>query len=331
VIRERRGLILNGEVHSQHFEGSAGRDQIGSALSVPLLASYGPVGVLNLARFVSGSRFTGNEFTRVERLAAPVAAAVERLQRTRLAHEIYYQLVAAESGPASAQVPRGASEIHNYQIAFAHRSSRGLDGDLCDRVSHPNAVHSLLFIDVAGSGPPAAASAAFFQGLFVAGASAKRSAAGLMAHLNKEYLPRSGVRPAAAVWIAQLSPTGGLTSCSAGTVAPMWVAADGSHLVRLGRGGPVLGASASGRYVEESVRLLPGDTVVAVSDGVIAAQDNSAEAFGQGRLEELLVSLRRQPLDRVADAVCEAALGHCGWPLPAEDLTVLALRFTPGN
>ena len=79
------------------------------------------------------------------------------------------------------------------------------------------------------------------------------------------------------------------------------------------------------------MRLLPGDTVVAVSDGVMQSREPTAEALGEGQLGEMLQTLRHQPLERLTEAVCEAALRQSGRPLPLDDLTVLAVRSTPDN
>jgi len=331
VIRERRGLILNGELQNPQFEASAPHDRIGSALSVPLLASYGPLGVLNLARFVPSQKFTEEDRATVERLAEPVADAIERHHRGLLAHEHLYHLMAASSGSASAQLPYGGSDIFKYQLGFANRSSRRIACGLADRVSHPDGTHSLLFADVAGFGPTAAAAAAFVQGLFVAGASARGSAAELTSEIAAAYLPRLGIRPSVAVWIGQLSPSGRLASCNAGMPPLFLVPADGSRVGRLHRGGPAIGAAVQARYEEELVRLLPGDTVVAVSDGVMLSREATAQALGDGELGEMLHTMRHQPLERLSEAVCEAALRQSGRPLPMDDLTVLALRSTPDN
>ena len=331
VLRERRGLVLNGELQNPQFEASAPHDRIATALSVPLLASYGPLGVLNLARFVPNVRFTEQDRIAVERLAAPVADAIERHHRGVLAHEHLYHLMAASSGAASAQLPYGGSDIFKYQLAFANRSSRRIACGLADRVSHPDGSHSLLFVDVAGFGPTAAAAAAFVQGLFVAGASARGSAAGLTSQIAAAYLPRLGVRPPVALWIGQLSASGRLASCNAGIPPLFLVPSDGSRVRRLGQGGPAIGTAVQSRYEEELARLLPGDTVVAVSDGVMLSREPTAEALGDEQLGEMLRTMRHQPLERLSEAVCEAALRQSGRPLPQDDLTVLALRSTPDN
>jgi serine phosphatase RsbU (regulator of sigma subunit) len=76
------------------------------------------------------------------------------------------------------------------------------------------------------------------------------------------------------------------------------------------------------------LRLLPGDVVVAVSDGLLQAQDATGQPFGFERLSELLSEQRRQPLDRMVETICRAALDFTGHPRPPDDVLVFALRYS---
>jgi serine phosphatase RsbU (regulator of sigma subunit) len=64
---------------------------------------------------------------------------------------------------------------------------------------------------------------------------------------------------------------------------------------------------------------------------VLHARDGAGAGFGGERLSELVTGLRHQPLERLTRAVCEAARSFNGRPVPTDDLTVFALRYTPGD
>lgn len=331
VFREGQPLILQGDARREGFEPSANGDQLQSAMSLPLVTSSGRVGVVNVARRAPAPPFAESDLEDVGRLVTPVALGIERLQLAQLAQEHFYQLIAANSGAASPFVCYGESTLSNYRLALARRSSHRIGFVLADRVSHAYGMHTLLFLDVAGSGPLATAAGAFIHGQFLVSATANCSPAALVSQLARHALHRPDFHPNSGVWTAQLSGSGNLAFATAGLSAPFWVPADGSEMLRLGRGTASAGNDRSTEWEEGSVRLLPGDSVIAVSQGVLSSTSPTGEAFGPDRLTELLQSMRRRPLDFLADAVCDAVLAHTGRPQPSSDLGVFAVRFSPGN
>jgi hypothetical protein len=331
VFRNRRGLILNGEVRDQRFEGSATTEGIESALSLPLLADGVPVGVANLARLSPAPMFDDEEMNTILERLGPVAQALARASRVRAALRDLDQLAPRATGSGSAQLPPGLVELRHYDLALAHRSAAVPAGDLCERVPHAGGDQSLLVLDPPGGGGLAAATAAFIQGLFVALAAPERSAAGMAARLGSEVHQRLGPQRSTAAWVAQLGPGGELSYCNAGHSHPLWIPADDSSVTLLERGGPLLGSLPAAPYEEEHLRLLPGDLLLVVSDGVLDARGPADQSYGTARLAELAASLRRQPPERLAQGVLEAVVEFSGRPVPTDDLTVLALRFHHGD
>ena len=331
VFRNRRGLILNGEVRDQRFAGTAGADGIESAISLPLVGPEGPLGVLNLARLAPAPVFAEAEMATIEARLAAVAAALARARFLQLALQDRALYLAVSTGSGGALLPPGRSELRNHEVALAHRPAWSPAGDRCERVPHPRGDQSLIVLDPMGDGALSGITAAFVQGLFVTLAAPERSAAGMAARLAAEVHSRLGPGRAAAAWIAQLSAGGELSYCCAGHAAPLWVPADGSEVSCLDHGGPPLGALPAAHYEEERLRLLPGDVVLVASDGVLDARGTSDQPFGHSRLAELAAATRSLPLERVAESVLEAVVEFSGRPVPTDDLTVLALRFHPGD
>jgi len=327
VLRERRGVVIDGALGSTRFETGTPDDQIQSALSVPLMTASGPIGVVNLTRLAPSADFDAADLLGLEQLIGPASAAIERLQDEQFANESWCQMVAGGAGSRSALVPYGVTEILNYQLGFAHRLSRRVGGDLCDRVTHADGTHTLLFADIAGVGSEAEAAAAFVQGLFVGIASPERSATGMVARINAEYVPRAGVRPPASLWVAQLSSNGQIACCGAGTRPALWVPAHDGDILELGGGGASVGAGLGVAYEEHSIRMLPGDLIVMLSDGFLNSRNTSGLPFAGDVAMEVLGPLRREPLDRIVETLCDEAQRHTGRGTPLDDLTVLGLRF----
>jgi serine phosphatase RsbU (regulator of sigma subunit) len=103
---------------------------------------------------------------------------------------------------------------------------------------------------------------------------------------------------------------------------------DGAWRVfRLGDGGPVIGLFAGAVYKEQMLHLLPGDILLAFTDGISEAMNASEDEWGEARMiaeaqahagltaEELL-----QRLFRAADAFAAGAPQH-------DDMTVVILRL----
>jgi hypothetical protein len=329
VLRNRRGLILNGEVRDQRFESSAASDRIESALSLPLVAADIPIGVLNLARVSPAPVFAEAVLPALEPHLVPVAEALARLSLARETLRAGARLTRRSTGSGSPLLPVGRSEPRCYELALTHRASAVPAGDLCERVAHAGGDQSLIVLDPPGLGGIAAATAAFVQGAFVTLAAPERSAAGMAARLGAEVHQRLGPLHATAAWVAQLSTRGEVSYCNAGHASPLWLPADGGEVCHLGCGGPPLGALPAARYEEESLRLLPGDVVLVASDGLLGARGLTDHSFGSEGLAELLASLRGMPLERLVDSVLAAAVDYSGRPVPIDDLTVLALRYRP--
>jgi hypothetical protein len=329
VFRNRLAVLLNGEVKDERFEGTSAKAGTQSSICLPIETPTGPLGVLNLARHAPAAPFTQEDLAVIGEGLRSVAANVRHAWRAERAERSLRRLEAADGAPGRTMIPAGLLEVRNYQIALARRPGWNLGGDLCDRVPHGTGGNTLMVADVSGGGASAALTAGFAQGLFVGSASPERSAAGLVAQLNVALHSRAMDGRYIALWVGQLMRNGEVASCTAGYPPPFWVPADGSPTVRLDRGGPLAGAFPEARYEEERVRLLAGDLIVAVSDGLLGERDATDQAFGAERLSELLQDLRRQPLDRLAYDVCEAARAFSGRTTPIDDFVVLGIRYRP--
>ncbi|MBI3539979.1 MAG: SpoIIE family protein phosphatase [Candidatus Eisenbacteria bacterium] len=329
VLRNQRPLILNGEVREERFQGSD--RSVDCAMSLPIEGFDGPIGVVNLARPGSGDRFDEPTMLAIARLLYPVGVAIERVHRASLADRSFRQLQRPTSAWIETHLPEGGFHSRNYEFGYTRVSSVRESGDLCVRMPHANGAQTLLAIDSSAWGPAAAITTAFTHGMFVATATPERSAVALVARLNAGLHGRLPAGGHLALWVAQLSRNGTLACCNAGTTAPIWVPADDNPPRLLTTGGPIAGAFAQADYREETLRLLPGDLIVGASNGVLLARDAAGNPFGNERLIELVSELRRGPLDRLTRAVCEAVRHYTGRPSPNDDLSVFALRYTPGD
>jgi hypothetical protein len=329
VVRNQRPLILNGEVKEERFEGCD--RSIESALSLPIEGFDGPVGVVNLARPMPSRVFDEAEMIAVARLCYPVGVAIERVHRAVLGERCLRQLQARPGEWVNTMLSEGATAAHNFEFGLARVPCAREAGDLCVRIPHASGGQTLMAADCSTVGVGSAVMSAFTHGMLAATATPERSAVALVARLNAGLHGRLARGRHVALWVGQLSGSGELSYCNAGMPAPLWVPADDNPPRPLGAGGPVAGALPLADYREETLRLLPGDLVVGASNGVLLARDGAGTCLGAERLAELVTGLRHHPLERLTRAVCEAARSFSSRPVPLDDLTVFALRYTPGD
>lgn len=326
VLAERRGVTLQGEVRDERFEGS-GDAGLEASLCVPVLGESGPVGVLSLARRAPAPPFGEDDVAAATAAVAPLAAALVRRWRSEAA---LAGLAALESGAGTpAQLPEGLLEVRGYELGLARRRGVVPAFDVCDRAGHADGSLSLLVADVPGRGAPAACAAAFVQGVFAAAAAPERSTAGVAAHLATRIEERLGPARSTALWVAHLGRTGEMTACAAGHRAPLWVPADGGPAIALERGGPPAGSLTPARYEEETLRLLPGDLVVVVSDGAYSAAEAGGRPLDGAPLADWLDERRRLPADRIAAELVDEACRRAGRAHPPDDAQALVVRFRP--
>lgn len=327
VFRKRQGLVLNGRVQTAALQGLEDAD-LETSVCVPVENEDQVIGVLNLSR--SGSTpFHEAEMHELIAVLPPVAAAIERACVANRALRFAAQMGANSGLIGRTLLPLGVTAAREYQFAFGRAASLAEGGDVVDRVSHASGSHSLFATDIEGDGVDAVIAASFIQGVFTAAATAERSAAAIVGQLNAELQHRCAGRVSAALWVAQLGPTGMLVSCNAGYPPPLWIPGDDSTLVRLSTGGPIAGHSAQPQYEEEHIRMLPGDILIVVSDGVLSTRNVMGKPFGEDRVTEIAMEMRRLPLDTIVAGILEGVEAYSGRRAPTDDLSVLVVRFAP--
>ena len=90
--------------------------------------------------------------------------------------------------------------------------------------------------------------------------------------------------------------------------------------------GLVLGVDADSVYETRTGRLLPGDTLLAYSDGVTEAMDERRRQFGSaGMLEALRSCGAAAGPEQVTERVMERVRAHAGRAPQSDDITLMAV------
>jgi hypothetical protein len=180
-----------------------------------------------------------------------------------------------------ALLPVRVPELAGYEVAGACLPSRAVGGDFYDWEVLPDGDLAMTVADVMGKGLAAALTTASVRAV-VRAAARGTSTAETVRHAAvtlHEDLERTGTLVTA--WHARLSPREGvLRYCDAGHGLVLVVHRDGS-VRRPVSGGLPLGVFADGEWVEASVDLRPGDTVLAFSDGLLDLYDGTLSSLDQ--------------------------------------------------
>jgi len=321
VLRERHGVILNGEVRDARFAPSAPNDAIASAMCVPLPGARGAAGVLNLARTGAADVFTPADLQAVGTVAPAIGAILERTLELVDARRFLRQAQAQDEAPTSVLLRSG-------ELAFAHVHGRASVPDLCERHLHADGTVTVMLAEPFGEGASAWRLGAWLSGLFHGEVGHSGGVIAIAEALHASLSER-GPGSSARLWLGSLSPRGMLQSCAAGCPPPIVMPSEGEPGPRLLEGGPPPGAVAGpASYEHAAVRMLPGDTLLVVSDGLLNAASASGIAFGETGVLDQLHDLRRRPLTTLVGSLVEAARQHAELAAPVDDLVALALRFT---
>src|SRR5262249_24059024 len=122
-----------------------------------------------------------------------------------------------------------------------------------------------------------------------------------------------------------LDREGAFTYCNAGHNAPFLVGRSGVR--RLATGGTVLGLFEHAMFDEETVRLEPGDTIVAFSDGVTEAMNAAGEEFGDDRLIASIAAQSANALQETVEGLLGDVRTFCGDSTQSDDVTIVMVKF----
>src|SRR4029077_878609 len=170
-----------------------------------------------------------------------------------------------------------------FEIAGEIFPVRHLSGDFF-KVMELDSALGLTVGDIAGKGLSAGIWQAHLMGLMRRCARKHADPAAAVAKVNAELCQDQDEPPIAALFFARLDPQENeLVYCNAGLPAPL-VLRHNKTVEQLEKGGPMLGALQGATYDTGSVRLNPGDMLLAYSDGVTECRNSKDEEFEIGRL-----------------------------------------------
>jgi sigma-B regulation protein RsbU (phosphoserine phosphatase) len=313
VRKDQRYLPMNAETRSE--------------LIVPLFYKQRVIGVLDLEH-TRTAFFNDDHVRMLTTMAAQVAIAIEN---ARLYQAVKRQEQQLERDIAMARevqlrlLPTAPPDHAHAEFAVDFLPARSIGGDLYDFVDYGPGQTAIVLGDVSGKAAPAALFAALVSGIMRSAAQQRLQPAAMLASLNdalqERRLDSQYVTMLFALWNDDNQT---LQVANSGAVQPVFCRAGQSVTVRA-EGFP-LGMFPNATYEEFNVATQPGDAIVFVSDGILDAENEKGEMYGEDRLAGLLCSHRDQPAADIAAAIMADVTRFQGSQDRFDDETIIVLR-----
>ncbi len=313
VRKDSRYLPMNPETRSE--------------LIVPLFHKGRIIGVLDLEHTRAG--FFNEEHERtLTTMAAQVAIAIEN---ARLYQAVRRQERQLERDIAMARevqlrlLPPEAPKHEHAELAVRFLPARTIGGDLYDFVDYGPGQTAIVLGDVSGKAAPAALFAALVSGIMRAAATQHPGPAQMLTLLNDALQERKlESQYVVLLFVLWNDENRTLQIANSGAVQPIFCRGGQSMTVRA-EGFP-LGLFPDVTYEEFNLSTQPGDAVVFVSDGILDAENDSGEMYGEERLSSLLCSQRDRPAAEIAEAILADVTRFQGGRDRFDDETIIVLR-----
>ena len=226
-------------------------------------------------------------------------------------------------------LPKAQPEIPGYDIAAMQRSCHDVGGDYYDHLILPDGRVWLVMADVAGKGYPAALTVANLQAMLHVLASMGISIEEAARYINRTLCQTLTGGRFVTMFLALLQPEDhSLLWLNAGHVPPLMYS-EGKSL-RLEATSPPLGLRDDGPFKAVYRLLAPGDTLMALTDGIIEARRPDSEMFGENQVSAWFASHQKLGIDRMPAALMDA-LRDFGADVLEDDVTMLFLRRAAGR
>jgi len=231
----------------------------------------------------------------------------------------------AALGAVLAALEEGTTFRTHAELAVSFLPARTIGGDLYDFLEYSPDQTAIVLGDVSGKAAPAALFAALVSGIMRSAAQQKPAPAAMLETLNhalqERRLDSQYVVMLFALWNDENQT---LQVANSGAVQPIFCRA-GENVTVKAEGLP-LGMFPNSTYEEFNVATQPGDAIVFVSDGILDAENEKHEMYGEERLAALLCASRDLPAQHIAATILSDVTQFQGSQDRFDDETIIVLR-----
>ncbi len=310
-------LLVQAAIDEQHLEllRAVGMRAV---LIVPMTVRHRTIGALTMVSSDSGRRFDQRDVELAEQIAEVAALAVENAR-------LYSERTEVARTLQSSLLPEALPEVPGWEIAALYRPAgheSQVGGDFYD-FWEVAGDWMMMIGDVTGKGVGAATVTSLVRHTAWAASEFDPRPAEVLARVDAALKRRPSLSVCSALCLRVRSGRG--TLACGGHPLPLRLGEDG--VAELGSAGTLLGAFSKVDWPEAQFDMRPGDTLVAITDGVTDTVGENEERFGMGRLQEILAGAQNDSPMAIRERLV-AALEAFQVGAQADDTAIVIMRFT---
>ena len=236
----------------------------------------------------------------------------------------------------NAALPGPFPPCDDFSLAAAMHPAREVGGDFYDYFRLDDTHVAFLVADVSGKGVTGALYMMTSKTLIKDTLVSLHDPAAALTKVNAELCANNPANMFLTAWVGVLDlETGVVTYANAGHNPPVKVEGPEGEGRGVGfvtpKSGPVLAFMDGVRYKPFTVRLARGESLFLYTDGVTEALDASDELFGEDRLIAALAAAKGAEPPSLCRIVRTAVAAFAAGTPQADDITVLAVRYSGGG
>lgn len=320
----------------QHAESRERLADLQSQLLLPLSSRQGLIGFLSLGAKRSEEPYSPGDLRLLRSLAAQAGLAIENSRLTAvMAHEMAQREQHEREMSIARDVqqrlfPSKRPRVAGIDYDGTCRPAQSVGGDYFDFVELPGGEFGVAVGDVSGKGMPAALLMAALQasvrGQAMSGIADLSVFLGNVNRLIFDMSPRSHF---ATLFYAQYDPrTRRVRYANGGNNPPLLLRASG-EMEWLAATGPGIGLTPRATYQSREIELLPGDVLVAYTDGFTEAMNPAREEYGEQRLAASVRAHGDVAAPQLIRAVIDDVDRFVSGAPQHDDMTMAAVRALP--
>ena len=224
-------------------------------------------------------------------------------------------------------LPNHFPEGETFQVFGRMEPARNVGGDFFDILNRDHHRLGVVVADVSDKGVPAALFMMSSRTLIRAMSIGSAMPGEVLASVNELLLEDNDSTMFVTLFYAVYDPENGMfTYANGGHNPPLLVHPDGSSEELPLTGGIALGLVSDFKYVERTLRLMPGDALILYTDGVTEAMNEDLEEFGVPRLIKVFQVDPPSSAEDTTGRVFEAVHDFAGEADQSDDITCLVLH-----
>ena len=219
-------------------------------------------------------------------------------------------------------------ERPEFDIYASMTPAKEVGGDFYDFFLMDDDHLALVIADVSGKGVPAALFMVIAKTLIKNHAQNRETPGEVFTQTNAQLCEGNDAGLFVTAWMGVLEiSTGKFVYVNAGHNPPLLKRAGGQYEWLKSRPGFVLAGMEGIRYRENTLELMPGDTLYLYTDGVTEATSSAQELYGEERLQAALNEASELPVSQLLPRIKNCIDTFVGDAEQFDDITMLGLQY----